>query len=269
MSSNGDSPHTQQISNAKQALTAYERASLLDPDNTPHPQDPDYLRDVLSALLCDLEHLATVHGVDFAQAVATGHRIHADEVAAARIYEVGDQVQIRLIPNRRGTVIEIDEAHGESLYLVKVPGLPYLHQERAVSLEPAPPFPPVEGVDPPVTTAVQAEAALVEAAAHMRPGSPMYSKYQGQTNRLLEALSDWSGTRPNELLQDLSSKISRRGAELERPARPTGNPARLAARDFPLDITEGFPADPTSPAAPSRPQRHQDAAHPPERGPSA
>ncbi|WP_253876570.1 hypothetical protein [Actinomadura rupiterrae] len=196
------------------------------------PGDPIYVQALVSAFFCDLEHFASANDVDFAEAAVAGHDAYADEVAAARRYAMGDAVQLRHSPHRRGAISDIDDAHiDDPWYLVTVPGLPFVLCERAVALEPAPPFPAVQGMYRVAATVAQAEAELIDAKAHLRVGSPSPSWSQVY-DRTLEALTGWGGCTAHELLTNLETQIHRRVQQLRSATPSEVHPARLAALDL-------------------------------------
>lgn len=238
-----DDPNAQRIANASRALETYERSAF--PGSHSALPDRTYAQALLGAMLCDLEHYAVSHGVDFAEAIAAGRETYTDEIAAQARYQVGDQVQLRLIPKRRGTVIDVGTGlDDEPVYLVRVPGLPYVHEERAVGLESAPPFPPTPVGPNTITSAEHAQSTLVDLAARERA---LLSRVERRDyEHILQSLSDWSGSTSHDLLQDLRSRISQRADELraEEITRTVSDgtaAADVAAEDFPVDIGSGIP----------------------------
>jgi hypothetical protein len=252
---------TQRITNAKRALTAYERAVFPEAPSL-LPEDPLYVKAVLGALLCDLEHYADVHGIDFEAASATGRAAHDDEVAEQIRYQAGDQVRLRRPGGNCGIVAGVQgEPDGDPNYLVEIPGVPYLVTEPARRLEPAPPFPLVTTQLGEMTRADQAEKALIKLAARNRGLAPATeATLRADCARLLDALSTWSGTPQRELLQDLGAGLAERitgrptprsatfRQELKQAEKPMPNSAvpdrtaaRLASRDFPYEVADGIP----------------------------
>ncbi|WP_067479535.1 hypothetical protein [Actinomadura hibisca] len=224
--------NAQRITDASRALSAYEESTFDSPSAL--PSDPIYTQALMAAMLCDLEHYATAHGVDFVEAVSAGRETYADEIAAQKQYEIGDEVQFRLQPRLRGTVIDTSHApNGDQTYLVKVSGLPYIREEPAVALDNAPPFPPTPTGPLTITRADQAEQVLVDQAARLR--GPHTDADRRTYELLLDALADWSGTTTHELLTDLAPRIR------QTTSRPSATSAELASHDFPTDITDGVP----------------------------
>ncbi|MFI6515608.1 hypothetical protein ACIBF1_08635 [Spirillospora sp. NPDC050679] len=234
-----DDDDARRVVHATRALSAYAESAFLDDASVP-PDDPIYIRSLLAAMLCDLEHYAAAHGVDFTEAVAAGREVHADEIAAQKRYAVGDEVRLRLQPRQRGTVIDTGRnAAGEQTYLVKVPGLPHVREEPAVALDSAPPFPPTPAGATVITRAEEAEEALIDQAVRLRGPHTGDDRHLYET--VLDALAGWSGTTAHELLADLAPRIAHRAAEPRKPPSPAAVPAKLAARGFPADITKGLP----------------------------
>ncbi|MFC4906935.1 hypothetical protein [Actinomadura gamaensis] len=253
----GDIPIVERIAHVTEALRAYERGAL-DGQPTGLPSDPISMQALVAAFLCDLEHFASANDVDFTEAAVAGHDAYADEIAAARRYAIGDAVQLRHSPYRRGTISDIDDAHTDDpSYLVKVPGLPFVHCERAVALEPAPPFPAVQGMYRVAATVKQAEAELIDAKAHLHLGSTSPGWTQTY-NRTVEALTAWSGCTSHELLTDLKTQINRRVQQLRTPVPSEQHPAALAAHDL-ADQT-GSPSADADTAARSAPLPASSAA---------
>ncbi|GAA2614155.1 hypothetical protein SMC26_24060 [Actinomadura fulvescens] len=252
----------QRIANATRALAAYERGAFPDAPSL-LPGDSHYAEAVLGALLCDLQHYADARGLDFAEVSANGRAVHDDELAEQARYQVGDQVRLRRPNGRSGTITGLQSEPGqERSYFVEVPGVPYLMVEPAASLEPAPPFPRVRTALGEVTRADEAEKALIKLAARNHDGlaPAAQTAHRADCARLLNALSDWSGTPQQELLQHLGPGIAHRitgsgSRALERAAHPQdadhpeqgptasaahqGNPAQLAALGFPHNIADG------------------------------
>ncbi|MEV4251684.1 hypothetical protein AB0J52_00800 [Spirillospora sp. NPDC049652] len=223
-------PAVRRIANVTGALRAYEQGVFGDGPSAV-PGERAYVQTLMSALICDLEHFAAAHGVDFTEAAVAGHETYADEIAAARRYAIGDAVQLRHSPHRRGIISEIDDAHAEDpSYLVKVPGLPYVHHERAVALEPTRPFPPVKGMFRVAATVDQAEAELIDAWAHLHLGyaAPGWTQTY---DRVLKALSAWSGSTSHELLTNAKPQINQRMRQLREAVPSREHPARLASYD--------------------------------------
>ncbi|MBO2447137.1 hypothetical protein J4573_08570 [Actinomadura barringtoniae] len=261
---------TRRIANANRAITAYEGAAFPDAPSL-LPGDPTYINAVLGALLCDLEHYADLHGIDFAAASATGRAAHDDEVAEQARYQVGDQVRLRRTGGECGTITGLKAEPGsEPTYLVEIPGVPYLVAEPALRLEPAPPFPRVTTQLGEATRADQAEKTLIKLVARNRGLDPAAeAALRADCTRLVDALSTWSGTSQRELLHELGTGLAERITG--RPARRTSgtrqepdqpNPAaqaqpvrhaeaaHLASLDFPNDIADGVPSDGVSGPAP-------------------
>ncbi|MFC5187199.1 hypothetical protein [Actinomadura harenae] len=220
----------QRIATVTDALRTYEHGVFGDGPSAV-PGEPAYVQTLMSSLICDLEHFASANGVDFMAAAVAGHETYADEIAAARRYAVGDAVQLRHSPHRRGIISGTDDAHADHpSYLVKVPGLPYVHHEHAVALEPIGPFPPVKGMFRVAVTVDQAEAELIDAWAHLHLGSAAPAWTQTY-DRALKALTAWSGCTSHELLTNLRPQIDKRIQQLRAATPQPEHPARLASHD--------------------------------------
>ncbi|MEV5574511.1 hypothetical protein AB0L06_31135 [Spirillospora sp. NPDC052269] len=225
-----DDPAVKRIAAATEALRTYERRVFGDGPSAV-PGERTYVQTLMSALLCDLEHFAPANGVSFMEAAVAGHETYADEIAAARRYAIGDAVQLRHSPHRRGIISGIDDAHAEDpSYLVRVPGLPYVHHEHAVALEPVGSFPPVKGMFRAAVTVDQAEAELIDAWAHLHLGSAAPAWTQTY-DRVLKALTAWSGSTSHELLTNLKPQINERVRQLRAAVPLQEHPARLASHD--------------------------------------
>ncbi|WP_433332978.1 hypothetical protein [Spirillospora sp. CA-294931] len=258
-----NNPAAQSVGHATSALVAYEQSAF--PSHfSSLPDDPAYAQALLGALVCDLAHYASANGLDFAQAVDDGRQAHAAELADQTRFTFGDQVSLRLHPGRRGLVADV-RGGDDAVYLVAVPGVPYLYEERAADLEPAPPLPPIStGLPEPV----QAESALVELAAHIHSKTPCIGDQARQDyESALTALSEWSGTPAYELLKALAPRITTRIRQLtaanDSGAPTTPDPVRLSEESFPEDLTNGVfsepvarrEADPEKPATAAPSQR--------------
>lgn len=226
----GDDPAVQRIASVTETLRTFER-HLFGDGPSAVPGEQAYVQTLMSALMCDLEHFASANGVSFEEAAVAGHETYADEIAAARRYAIGDAVQLRHSPHRRGIISGIDDAHAKDpSYLVRVPGLPYVHHERAVALEPVGSFPPVKGMFRVAVTVDQAEAELIDAWAHLHLGSAAPAWTQTY-DRVLRALTAWSGSTSYELLTNLRPQINERVQQLRAAGPLQEHAARLAAHD--------------------------------------
>ncbi len=95
--------HTDQsIHRATHALTAYENDAFPGRPSLLH-RDTFYTQALLAALVCDLEHYAHHHGIDFTAALSTGRAINAAEVTEETPYKIGDQVRLTRQHDRCGT----------------------------------------------------------------------------------------------------------------------------------------------------------------------
>ncbi|WP_339153700.1 hypothetical protein [Actinomadura luteofluorescens] len=240
-------PHyTKRIDRATHALTAYEleafpgKPSLLQ-------RDPFYTEALLAALVCDLEHYANHHGISFSGVVSTGRALNAEEVSEDAPYKPGDQVRLTRQYNYCGTVIgwQTTGSDNETSYLVTVPGIPYIYAEAATHLEPAPAFPPTETILGTVRYPDQAEQLYFNIAKQL-PNAPAATrlKLENDRQRLLAALSSWSGISGSRIHNELAPRPT--AARFQQPG------TRAAAADFPTDINHRLTAPP--PDAPDHKQ---------------
>ncbi|MGI5325069.1 hypothetical protein [Actinomadura nitritigenes] len=239
-----------QLTRATQILRTYEQrafpsgGSLLD-------RDPLYTRALLGALIGDLEHYATNHGLDFTEVVSSGR--------ATAPHKVGDEVRLPQQDGRCGTIVGWTNSRSETetIYLVEIPSMPHVFAEPAAHLIPAPPFPRTDTslgavlhADQVERTYVSLTARLATAKAADRPA------LERDRNKLITALSSWSGVPAHQLRDELDPK-----PPPDAPAARSRD-AAAAADDFPHDITKGIPSTPAAPA--QRPSRWTN----PRRGPA-
>ena len=240
-------PHNaKRIERATHTLTVYEldafpgKPSLLQ-------RDPFYTEALLAALVCDLEHYANYHGINFSGVVSTGRALNAEEVSEDAPYKPGDQVRLTRQDDRCGTVIgwQTTGPDDETTYLVAVPGIPYIYAEPATYLAPAPAFPPTETILGTVNSADQAEQLYINVTKQL-PNAPASTrpKLEHDCQRLLAVLSSWSGVSASRLHNELVPRPA--AARFRRPD------TNAAAADFPTDIGHNFTAAP-----PGTPDRRQ------------
>jgi hypothetical protein len=248
-------PHAgRRIDRATHALTAYEKAAFPGTPSLLH-RDTLYVQALLAALVCDLEHYATHHGLDFTSALGTGRALHAAEVAEDAPYKVGDQVRLTRHDDRCGTVIgwQTTSSHAETDFLIAVPGLPFVCAEPAAHLAPAPAFPPTQTILGTVHHADQAEHLYTTITARLLDApEPARLALEHDRRRLLAALSSWSGINQTRLHDELAPRP---------PAyRHQPSDTRAAATDFPAHIGQSFPA--VEPHSHSRDQPPPSPGHP-------
>jgi hypothetical protein len=247
-----------QLARATQIIRTYEQrafpggGSLLN-------RDPLYTRALLSALINDLEHYAINHDLDFTEVISSGRatspRDSADDTAP---HKVGDEVRLPLHGDRCGTIVgwTNSRSQAETTFLVEVPGIPNIIAAPAAHLAQAPPFPRTETILGTIAYADQAEHAYVSLAARLATAKASdRAAARRDCNKLIEALSSWTGVPAHQLRNELDPKPP--------PSAPSGRPrdATAAARDFPYDLTQGIP--PTPEPAPGRPTKQPR----PRRGP--
>ncbi|MEU8305965.1 hypothetical protein AB0C84_20635 [Actinomadura sp. NPDC048955] len=237
-------PHNiKRIDRATHALIAYEldafpgKPSLLQ-------RDPFYSEALLAALVCDLEHYANHHGINFSGIVSTGRALNAEEVSEDAPYKPGDHVCLTRQHDYCGTVIgwQTTGTDEETSYLVAVPGIPYIYAEVATHLAPAPAFPPTETILGTVHSADQAEQLYFNIVKQL-PNAPASTrpKLEHDRQRLLDALSSWSGISVSRLHNELAP----RPATARRPEIDVH-----AAAEIQTDVSHSFAAEP--PATPRR-----------------
>lgn len=212
---------TNQITRATKALQGYEEAafpgkpSLLDRDQL-------YASALMAALICDLEHYAGRRGLSFSSVINTGRSVHADEAAEQSFYGIGDHVRLPHHGGRCGTIIGwvVTDNADDQTFLIAVPGVTHVYDEPAARLAPAPSFPATSTTLGTVTRALQAESAYINLAMRI-PGTalPAQAALRQDCQRLLAALSTWSGVPTPELLKNLNPKIVN-AARAERTAPP-------------------------------------------------
>jgi hypothetical protein len=229
------------LDRATHALTAYENHAFPGKPSLLH-HDGLYTQALLAALVCDLEHYAHHHGLDFACALSTGRALNAAEVAEETPYKVGDQVRLTRQHDRCGTVIgwQTTGPDPDTTFLVAVPGIPFIYAEPATHLASAPAFPPTQTALGTVHHADQAEHLYTTITTRL-PNAPEPTRHtlEHARQRLLAALSSWSGISETRLHDELAP----------RPARVRDQPgdAKAAAADFPADISRSLPvAEPHS-----------------------
>lgn len=196
---------TRHIDRAALALAAYERHAFPGKPSLLQ-RDAFYTQALLMALVCDLEHYAKHHGVNFASAVSTGRALNVSEVAEDAPYKVGDQVRLIRQDDRCGTVIgwHDDSSDAETSFLVVVPGIPYLYAESAAHLAAAPAFPPTQTVLGAVHRADQAEQLYITITERStETAEPLRQVLEHDGQRLLSALSNWSGIPETRLHDEL------------------------------------------------------------------
>ncbi|NDU73842.1 hypothetical protein GWI34_14515 [Actinomadura sp. DSM 109109] len=241
-------PHnTQRIHRATNTLTAYEldafpgKPSLLQ-------RDPFYTEALLAALICDLEHYAIHHGINFSGVVNTGRALNAEEVVEDAPYKPGDQVCLTRQYDQCGTVIGWQNTgpDAETSYLIAVPGFPYIYAEAATHLAPAPAFPPTETVLGTVLYANQAEQLYFNICKQL-PNAPESTrlKLEHDRQRLLAALSSWSGTSASRIHDELAPRPTTAGF-------PQPN-THAAAADFPTGINHNATTAPADTSARKQP----------------
>ncbi|TDC73850.1 hypothetical protein [Actinomadura sp. 7K507] len=198
--------NAKQITRATRALETYEQSAFPgEPSLLQH--DPLYAEALLTALLCDLEHYANHHGINFTSAISTGHSINTEEATDQTTYEVGDQVRLTRQSGRCGSIIGWTSPAPDVQpdYLVEVPGVPFVYAETAAHLTPAPPFPPTETSLGTITHANQAEQAYTSITAQLlSTAEPTHEILDQDRHRLLDALSSWSGISTTQLHEALT-----------------------------------------------------------------
>ncbi|MFD0900065.1 hypothetical protein [Actinomadura sediminis] len=204
-------PKTSQLVRASKALEGYEEAAFPGKSSL-LGRDKLYSSALLAALICDLEHYANQHDLSFAHAVNVGRSAHAEEAAEQATYFIGDHVRLLNHDGRCGTIIgwaTIDD-HEDRLFLIVVPGVSRVYDERAADLEPAPPFPATSTTTGEVTHALQAESAYIGFAARIPRTAPsLQPALRQDCQKLLSALSTWSGVSVPELLKGLHPKVTK------------------------------------------------------------
>ncbi|MFA1546121.1 hypothetical protein [Actinomadura chokoriensis] len=240
-------PHNaKRIERATRTLTAYEldafpgKPSLLQ-------RDPFYTEALLAALVCDLEHYANHHGINFSAVISTGRALNAEEVSEDAPYKPGDQARLTRQDDRCGTVIgwQTTGTHDETSYLIAVPGIPYIYAEPATYLAPAPAFPPTETILGPVHSADQAEQLYITLTNRL-PHTPASNrpKLEHDRQQVLAALSSWSGVPESRIHDELLPHST--------AARFHQSDTHAAAADFPTDLGHNLATPP--PTAPDRKQ---------------
>jgi hypothetical protein len=246
-------PHaTRRIDRATHALTAYENDAFPGKPSLLH-RDTFYTQALLAALVCDLEHYAQHHGINFASALSTGRALNAAEVAEDAAYKVGDQVRLTRQDGRCGTVIgwQTTSPDTETSFLVAVPGIPFIYAEPATHLAAAPDFPPTQTILGTVQHADQAGQLYITITTRLPDApEPTRTALEHDCQRLLAALSSWSGITQTRLHDELAPRPTAGGH------RPPDT--RAATADFPTDINQSLPA----PAAPPVHSRDKPPPHP-------
>ncbi|MEU8804875.1 hypothetical protein [Spirillospora sp. NPDC048819] len=210
------------ITRATRALETYEQ-SVFPGEPSLLRHDPLYAEALLTALLCDLEHYANHHGINFSSAISTGHSINTEETADQTAYEVGDQVRLTRQTGRCGTIIGWTNLTPDAQpdYLVEVPGVPFVYAESAAHLAPAPPFPPTETSLGLVTHANQAEQTYTSITAQLlSTAEPTREMLEHDRHRLLDALNSWSGISTTQLRDALTPPPRATSGSTSRPQRP-------------------------------------------------
>ncbi|MEU5993337.1 hypothetical protein ABZ806_30575 [Spirillospora sp. NPDC047418] len=225
------------LDRATHALTAYEndafpgKPSLLQ-------RDTFYTQALLAALVCDLEHYAHHHGINFTSTLSTGRALNAAEVAEDAPYKVGDQVRLTRHDDRCGTVIgwQTTGPDPDTTFLVAVPGIPFIYAEPATHLAPAPAFPPTQTALGTVHHADQAEDLYTTITTRLANApEPARHALEHDRRRLLAALSTWSGITQTRLHDALAPHPT--------PSRHQPTDTTAAATDSYTDIN---PSPPTA-----------------------
>ena len=236
--------NAEQITRATRALVTYEQSAFPgEPSLLQH--DPLYAEALLTALLCDLEHYANQHGINFSNAISTGRSIHAEETADQTVYEVGDQVRLTRQSGRCGTIIGWTTLAPDAQpdFLVGVPGVPFVYAEAAAQLTPAPPFPPTETSLGTVTHADQAEQTYASITARLlSTAAPACGTLDQDRHRLLDALSSWSGIPTTQLRNALTPARRATSSSTSPPQGP-----KAAAADTSSNL--GKARNPSPPSA--------------------
>ncbi|QFG22854.1 hypothetical protein [Actinomadura sp. WMMB 499] len=205
-------PKTSQLVRATKALEGYEEAAFPGKSSLLRG-DQLYASALIAALICDLEHYANQYGLSFSHAVNVGRSSHAEEAAEQATYYIGDHVRLLDHDGRCGTIIgwaTIDD-QVDRLFLIVVPGVSRVYDETAARLEPAPPFPTTRTTTGNITHALQAESAYISLAARIpRTALPHQPALRQDCQKLLAALSTWSGVPVSELLKGLHPKVTKR-----------------------------------------------------------
>ncbi|NEA28460.1 hypothetical protein [Actinomadura bangladeshensis] len=225
------------LDRATHALTAYENHAFPGKPSLLH-HDGFYTQALLAALVCDLEHYAHHHGLDFASALSTGLALNAAEVAEDAPYKVGDQVRLTRHDDRCGTVIGWQttgpDADADTAFLVAVPGIPFIYAEPAAHLAPAPAFPPTTTALGTVHHADQAEHLYTTITTRLTDApEPARHALEHDRRRLLTALSTWSGITQTRLHDALAPHPT---TSRHQPFDTT-----TAAKEYPADIRPSLP----------------------------
>lgn len=224
-------PHTTtRIDRATRALTAYEldafpgKPSLL-------KRDTFYTETLLAALICDLEHYTHHHGINFSAVLKAGRAINAQETTQNTQYKVGDQARLTRQDDRCGTVIgwQTTNPDTETCFLIAVPGIPYIYAESAAHLAPAPDFPPTQTILGTVHHADQAEQLYISITTHL-PNAPDSTRptLEHDRQRLLTALSSWSGIPETRLHNELTPRVPTPNRQPPNSKPPTAGPTPAA-----------------------------------------
>ncbi|WP_344901418.1 hypothetical protein [Actinomadura meridiana] len=235
---------------ATHALTAYEQQAF--PGQPPLLQrDTLYTEALLAALVCDLEHYAAYHGINFSAVLGNGREINAQETAEDAPFKVGDQVRLTRQSDLCGTIVawQNTASDTETIFIVEVPGLSYLHAETAANLTPAPPFPPTNTSFGPITDASQAEQTYISIMAQLPKALvPTRRALEQDRELLLSTLSSWSGV-PETRIQDELHPMRRSAPYQESASRE----AKAASADFPAPITREAPTPRNEPGRTKQP----------------
>ncbi|MFG2006166.1 hypothetical protein ACGFNU_44155 [Spirillospora sp. NPDC048911] len=254
-------------------------------DDLDHRTSTDDASEGLSFLLADLMHYAESRGVDFEGALKDARLGYADErlgpgefVISSTVQVTGTRAAEREATGRatKGQVTGYltQPEGGQTIYHVAFLGEVNSHQIPPDALRSAPPFPQVPTLAGPVTTMLDAEAALVDTTLRIElsdaPGSTLRLQDIRDHRVLITALCDWTGLGPAQISRLLrprvNAKLRASGPDPEMPttSQDATAPAQLAAKDFPVSLHTAGAAEPHNanhPAAPS-PSRDRPAANP-------
>ncbi|GAA1801508.1 hypothetical protein [Actinomadura chokoriensis] len=252
------------------ALDAFQ-ALFEETQHLDHRGNNTHASELLGDLLIDLMHYADHRGLEFNDILAQANGYYLIEHNSPDVFAIGTTVQLNgpaadeailLGAPTRGTVTGVLVPHdGPIEYDIRFLGETSNHTIIAADLEPAPPFPAASTSQGIIGNPLRAEELLVESMARIGradlSGVQPTQEELSDHHVLLDALVAWNGMDKREVTDLLLAKVEPR---LTTPPSSTGtalSPAQLAARDFPLPLTEGLseprpaaqpPPPPTGPA---------------------
>ncbi|GAA1834089.1 hypothetical protein [Actinomadura chokoriensis] len=260
------------------ALDSFQ-ALFEETEHLDHRGDDDHARELLGDLLIDLMHYADHRGLEFNDILAQANGYYLSEHHSPDVLAIGSAVQLDgpaadeavLLGNPSqgcvtGLLVPFD---GPTEYYVRFLGENSSRSIIAADLQPAPPFPSTHTSQGTITDPLKAEQILLDIMT--RIGHADINGIQPQQTDLddhrvlLDALVSWNGMDERNVTDLLLARVEPRLSTSSPDAASSGatlSPAQLAARDFPIPLSQGLTEhqpDPNAPPVrPTPPDRRAD-----------